>query len=211
MPPILSTVASGGCVDRKRRTGRPSAPAAKLRRKAPTRAPRSPATGSQGEFSAKQVRGDDRPQDGAQREPTQGERLGGEPTVRAENGERRDPEQQENVDDVHEAQSSGERSLDDQVDELARDDDLLADLLAVHVGAHARELLRARDQLGLGEPDRHLDLVPHPPVHLHDQLERLALEQGRVGLRPGLRPTGARARAAPRAPRPGAARRAGSG
>ena len=40
----------------------------------------------------------------------------------------------------------------------------------------------------LGEADRHLDLVAHPAVHLDDELERVALEQSRVGLGPGLLP-----------------------
>ena len=38
-----------------------------------------------GRVVREQERGDDRPQDGAEREPTQGERLGGEPAMGAEN------------------------------------------------------------------------------------------------------------------------------
>ena len=57
--------------------------------------------GKPGRVLGEEMRGDDRAENGAQREPSQGECLGGEAPVRSENGEGRDPEQQENVDDVH--------------------------------------------------------------------------------------------------------------
>jgi hypothetical protein len=77
---------------------------------------------------------------------------------------------------------------DDEVDELSRDDNRLADLLAVQVRLHARGGLGQLDQLAFGRVDRDLHAVAYLPVHLNHELERVALEQHRVGLRPRLFP-----------------------
>src|SRR5207244_11385119 len=66
---------------------------------------------------------------------------------------------------------------DHEVDELARDDDRFPDLLAVHVRPYALGLQRARHQLVLRQPGFDLEAVAHAPVYLHDQLERVPLQQ----------------------------------
>src|SRR5439155_15572014 len=79
-------------------------------------------------------------------------------------------------------------SSHDEVHELARHDDRLADLLAVELGLNAGRRLRPLDQLGLGEIGRDLDTVANPAVDLDHELERLALEQRLVGDGPWLLP-----------------------
>src|SRR5687768_13066687 len=86
---------------------------------------------------------------------------------------------------------------DDEVDQAARHDDRLADLLAVQMALHARKLLGTRDELVLGQVDRDLDATAHATVDLDDQLERLLLEQRGVRLRPRRRPQTLMAEALP--------------
>ena len=74
------------------------------------------------------------------------------------------------------------------------------DLLAVEVRCDARELLRARDELVLGEAGRHLHAAADTAVHLDDELEGLALEERGVGLGPRRSSRAARGRAAATAP-----------
>ena len=77
---------------------------------------------------------------------------------------------------------------DNQVHELPGDDDLLADLLAVQKLLNPRRGLRLRDQLFLRGIGRDLDPVTNTPVDLDHELERLALEQRRIRLRPRMLP-----------------------
>src|SRR2546421_4791450 len=74
--------------------------------------------------------------------------------------------------------------LDDEVDELARDDDRLARLAAVQVAPHALALARTRYELVLAQACVHLEPVAHLAVDLDDELERLPHELRLVGLRP---------------------------
>src|SRR5215207_6117647 len=76
------------------------------------------------------------------------------------------------------------RLLDHEIDELTGDDDRLPRLAAVQVCADALGLARERDQLLLGDRRRHLQPVAQLPVDLEHDLDRLALEQGRIGHRP---------------------------
>src|SRR3954454_8784598 len=66
---------------------------------------------------------------------------------------------------------------DDEVDELARDDDRLADLLAVELCLHLLGRESQLDELLVGEVDRDLEAVAQLAVHLHDELERRASEE----------------------------------
>src|SRR5688500_8913040 len=74
----------------------------------------------------------------------------------------------------------------DEVHELARDDDRPPHLAAVQQSLDARRRERLLDDLVLRQVDRQLQPVAYLPVHLDDQLVRLPLQQGGVGLRPGL-------------------------
>ena len=53
---------------------------------------------------------------------------------------------------------------------------------------HLRRGFRPRDELLLRQVGRNLEAVAHLSVHLDDELERVLLEHGRIGLRPGLQP-----------------------
>src|SRR5262245_35996116 len=79
-------------------------------------------------------------------------------------------------------------SANNEVDELARHDDRLSDLASVQLRLHLWRLLRPRYELLLGQVGRHFHPVAHLPVHLHDELERLALKQRGVCDRPRLLP-----------------------
>src|SRR5581483_4298632 len=68
-------------------------------------------------------------------------------------------------------------SADDDVHELARNDDRLPHLCAVDVRLHALRRERPRDELFLGQVDVDLEPVAHLAVHLHDELEGLLLER----------------------------------
>ena len=70
----------------------------------------------------------------------------------------------------------------------SRDDDLLADLLAVQELLNPSRRARLLDQLLLGHVRRDLDPVAHAAVDLDHEFERLTLQQRRIRLRPGLLP-----------------------
>src|SRR5204863_8501617 len=76
------------------------------------------------------------------------------------------------------------RSADDQVDELSRDDDLLDALLAVELAPHGVRAPGELDEFLLGGVHRRLDAGAQLAVHLDDEGEGVALEQGRVRPRP---------------------------
>src|SRR3954468_18510651 len=78
-------------------------------------------------------------------------------------------------------------SANDEVDELARHDDDLDNLLAVDLRLQAR---RARERLELvaRRSRRRLHAITQLAVHLHDELHRVALEHRRVGVGPWLLP-----------------------
>src|SRR3954463_12065754 len=76
----------------------------------------------------------------------------------------------------------------DQVHELPRDDDRLAELEPVEMCQHTGRRLRAGDELLLGRAGLHLEAVAHLSVDLDDELERVALELRRIGLRPRVLP-----------------------
>src|SRR5689334_11081864 len=78
--------------------------------------------------------------------------------------------------------------IDDEVDEPARDDDLLDDRLAVEMALDVLARPRQLGQLLLRRVRCDLDPVAELAVDLHDQHVGLALEQGCIGLRPGLLP-----------------------
>src|SRR5207244_13305490 len=72
--------------------------------------------------------------------------------------------------------ASGNSLADDDVHELARDDDRLADRGSVDVGLHLRGGERARHELVLGTRGLDLESIAHFAVHLHHELERVALQ-----------------------------------
>src|SRR3954447_17872874 len=78
--------------------------------------------------------------------------------------------------------------IDDQVHEPARNDDLLDDRLAVEMALNVLAPSRQLGQLRLGGVGRDLEPVAELAVDLHDQHVGVALEQCRVGFRPGLLP-----------------------
>src|SRR5205085_1840368 len=67
-------------------------------------------------------------------------------------------------------------ALRHEVHELAWDDDRLAGLAAVQIGANALALARPRDELVLAQAGVDLEPVAHLAVHLDDELEGLAHE-----------------------------------
>ena len=76
---------------------------------------------------------------------------------------------------------------DDEVHELARHDDDLDDVLAVHVRLDPRRPGQALELLARGRRGR-LHAVAELAVDLHHQLDGVALQQRRVGVRPRLLP-----------------------
>ena len=137
-----------------------------------------------------EVRSDDRAQNGADRQSCQGERLGGEAPVRSQNGEGRDPEQQQNVDDVHAdslRSARGQASTTRLTSLPGTTISLRISLPSTWACTRGSSFARSTSS-GSDSPTGHLDLVANLPVHLDDELERLALEQRGVGLRPGLLP-----------------------
>src|SRR5436190_13055921 len=81
-----------------------------------------------------------------------------------------------------------EIALDDEVDELAGDDDRLARLRAVEERRDALGAARERDELFLAQRRVRLEAVAHLAVHLDDELERVAHELRLVGFGPRLLP-----------------------
>src|SRR4051812_4388645 len=76
---------------------------------------------------------------------------------------------------------------DDEVDELARHHDHLHHLLAVHLRLQARRACKRLELLARRGRGR-LHAVAQLAVDLHHELHRVALEQGRVRVGPGLLP-----------------------
>src|SRR5215207_10686037 len=78
--------------------------------------------------------------------------------------------------------------LHDEVHELAGDDDLLDDLLAVDVAPHPGIGARELQQLLPRGVRRSLHTGAALAVHLDDEGEDVACEQGGIGLRPWVLP-----------------------
>src|SRR3954469_14543958 len=76
----------------------------------------------------------------------------------------------------------------DDVDQLARHDDLLEHVLAVDVRLHVGLLAGQREQLVLGRARRGVDAIAHLAVDLDDQHERVGVQERLVGRRPRLLP-----------------------
>ena len=193
------------------RTGRPSAPASSRGGRRRRERPCSPATGSQAEFSEKRCGATSDPSTAPSASPPSESAWAASPRC-APRMEKAATPSSRRTSTTFTPTGYGASRLDDEVDELARARrSSLRISLPSTCAATRGSVLRARDELVLGQADRHLDPVAHLAVHLDDELERVPLEQAGIGLRPRAPPTAARGRAAPRAPRRRAARTAGSG
>ena len=98
------------------------------------------------------------------------------------------------------------RLTNDEVDELARNDNSFCKLSTVQVGFDLRRLAGKPLLLLSRRAGRHLDPVAQLPVHLDDELERVGDEQVGVGLRPRLLPYAPARSSSRRPPSRGAAR-----